>query len=400
MKGHILILADGRSPTALSWIKNIHSLGYRVSLVSTFPCDQPHEVEQFHILPIAFSRLSTGSKTSPTKTSDSKLKTLVRRLTPLLQNFRYILGPLSLLLYTHRYQKLVKRISPDIVHALRIPFEGMLGAYTPEGFPFLAAIWGNDLTLHADKSLLMRHFTRRCLSRANGLTADTHRDLRLARNWGLKQTAPTLTVPGSGGLDLAALDNVGEFDNRFGIPEAAAWVVNPRGLRPGSVHQEVFFEAIPKVLQVNRDICFICPGLKGHPQAQAWISQFNITERTYLLPKLSQQQLWALFKKSALYVSPSSHDGTPNTLLEAMACGCLPVVGDIESLREWITHEKNGILANPQDAKALANAILAAVNQVDLRQEARKINRDIIESRADVKVTLPKIDAFYKGFTS
>ena len=35
-------------------------------------------------------------------------------------------------------------------------------------------------------------------------------------------------------------------------------------------------------------------------------------------------------------VSPSTHDGTPNTLLEGMACGSFPIVGDLESLREWI----------------------------------------------------------------
>ena len=30
------------------------------------------------------------------------------------------------------------------------------------------------------------------------------------------------------------------------------------------------------------------------------------------------------------------HDGTPNTLLEGMACGCLPVAGDLDSIREWL----------------------------------------------------------------
>jgi glycosyltransferase involved in cell wall biosynthesis len=40
-----------------------------------------------------------------------------------------------------------------------------------------------------------------------------------------------------------------------------------------------------------------------------------------------------------------------------MACGCYPVVGDIESLREWITPGVNGSLIDPGDVKALRMAV-------------------------------------------
>lgn len=51
-----------------------------------------------------------------------------------------------------------------------------------------------------------------------------------------------------------------------------------------------------------------------------------------------------LFRLSSVAVSPSLHDGTPNTLLEAMDCGCIIVTGDIESVREWINDGENGSL--------------------------------------------------------
>jgi glycosyltransferase involved in cell wall biosynthesis len=68
-----------------------------------------------------------------------------------------------------------------------------------------------------------------------------------------------------------------------------------------------------------------------------------------------------LFRRAAVAVSPSTHDGTPNTLLEAMACGCFPVAGDLESLREWINPDVNGLLVDPGDPHALADAILTAL---------------------------------------
>ena len=396
MTPHILILADGRSPTAQSWIENIQALAFEVSLISTYPCDPLNGLKYFHILPIAYSRYSSKQASVNKKVSNGPLTTLIRRFTPLFQKMRHTLGPLSLLRYKETYQDLVLNYQPDLVHALRIPFEGMLGSYTPSIFPFIAATWGNDLTLHARGSWLMRRFTQRCLQRADGLTSDTHRDVRLAQTWGLDKGEPTLVIPGSGGVDLEKIRASRGFEaNGYGIPVKSDWVVNPRGLRPGSVHQEIFFAAMPQVLAQRPQTVFICPGLEGIPQAEAWLDEYSSRENTFLLPKLPQTELWGLFNQSQLFVSPSSHDGTPNTLLEAMACGCFPILGDIESLREWIEHGINGLLVNPRDPQELANAIIEALDQPDLRQNAADINLTVIKNRAAQRATQPMIKNFY-----
>jgi len=399
MPPHILIVADGRSPTAHSWIRNIQSLGLVVSLISTFPCEPPLGLKHFHVLPIAFSRYSK-EPSSQTQTSPRKRpKTWVKRFAPLLQFIRYRLGPLTLPLHVKTYQNWVKEIQPDLVHALRIPFEGMLASTTPKGVPCVMATWGNDLTLHARGSLLMRRFTRRCLQRADGLTSDTHRDTRLAHNWGLEHSVPTLVVPGSGGIDLEKFQSASIFNaDLYGIPKTGAWVVNPRGYRPGSVHQEVFFTAIPKVLSRCPETHFLCPNLAGNKEAEKWIEDFEIRASTHLLPQLAQPDLWSLFKESAVFVSPSSHDGTPNTFLESIASGCFPVVGDIESLREWITNGVNGFLVNPHDPDALADAIVNALQQPALQQSAAEHNQRVIKSRASLDATLPQIKSFYAQF--
>lgn len=388
----LLFIADGRSPTSLSWINYWLENKHEVHLVSSYPCEPLPGVKTFHVLPVAFSALAGRQTVGTRRRAFSSLR---RFLVPL----RNLLAPASLPPYQKQFRRLVESIQPEIVHGLRIPYEGMLGWSTPQGIPFLVSIWGNDITLHAHSSPWMAAWTRRVLRRADGLMADTSRDIILAGKWGLKPGAPTLVVPGAGGIQLGKIKSImGMTSLPEALPEAPL-VINPRGQRPGSVRQDIFFKAIPLVLKQAPSAYFICPALESDPQSERWVASLGIGQNTRLWPKLSQPQLWELMKKSNVYVSPSLHDGTPNSLLEAMACGCFPVVGDIESMQEWITDGLNGLLVDATDEKFLANAISRALNEPILRNQAVKINMTLLEERADYARNMQRVAELYQDLT-
>jgi glycosyltransferase involved in cell wall biosynthesis len=122
----------------------------------------------------------------------------------------------------------------------------------------------------------------------------------------------------------------------------------------------------------------------------------GIQTKVHLWPRLEQKQIWSLFRQSQVYVSPSIHDGTPNSFLEALACGCFPVVGDIDSFREWIIPGKNGSLVDANSNSELARAILDALQDPALLTSAKKENAHIIASRADYGHCMAMTAAFYK----
>ena len=399
---HILLVADGRSPITRRWIQTLLAIGCRVSLISTFPCPPIDQVDLAGVLPVAFSSLAGSQVDSASQashhTGKTKPKARLAALRPFLQYVRYFLGPLTLFFYASRFKRIVREVKPDLVHALRIPFEGMLASWLPQGIPLLVSTWGNDLTLHARGSALMGFITRRALKRANGLISDTLRDIRLAREWGLAPDTPVLEVPGNGGVDLQEIEAIRkqhrpELDF---LKKKAPLIINPRGFRPGSVHQEVFFQSIPRVLKELPDAQFVCTGMLGQKEALDWVDRLGIGNNVVLLPYLNQADLWNLFLRAGVYVSVSSHDGTPNTLLEAMACGCLPVCGDIESIREWIIPGENGFLVDPHDPQAVAQAILTACQDKALQLKAKKLNLEIIRTNAEVQVVRRKVEAFYE----
>jgi len=396
----ILLVADGRSPITRGWVEAILPLGFKVSLVSTYPCQPIEPVPLEAVLPVAFSSLGGSQVNTLSPAAGNRNKIHLANLRPIFHKLRYYLGPLTLPFFSSRFRNLISAIKPDLVHALRIPFEGMLAAGLPDGMPLLISTWGNDLTLHAHGSCLMKIQTRRVLTRADGFCSDTRRDIRLAREWGLKPDCPTLVTPGNGGLDLQ------EIKSRLKIPPQETdflsghhpIIINPRGFRPGSVHQDVFFQSIPAVVGEFPDAIFLCPSMQGQGEAMRQVMALGIEKNVRLLPYLSQAELWNLYRQAQVYVSLSSHDGTPNTLLEAMAFGCLPVCGDIESIREWITDGQNGLLVNPRDANAAGRAIRKACQDQALQEKAKKQNFEIIHARADVHINRQAMGTFYHTF--
>jgi glycosyltransferase involved in cell wall biosynthesis len=283
---------------------------------------------------------------------------------------------------------------------MRIPFEGILAAKAAHAAcPLLISVWGNDFTLCATHNPLIARQTREAMQRADALHCDCFRDLRLAtQTWGFQSEKPAAVLPGAGGIQTS-LFHANGFDadlrKQLRISQSSPVIINPRGFR-NYVRNDVFFEAIPEVLRTHTDAIFICTGMEGHPTAEKWISRLAIKDHVRLLPLFPRDRMADLFRLADITVSPSLHDGTPNSLLEAIACGCFPVAGDIESVREWITDEVNGLLCDPTSPQSLAQAILRAIDDVELRRRAREINGGLLAQRADYQKVMAQAEQFYQ----
>jgi len=77
---HILVVADGRSPTTRRWIQGLLALKQQVTLISTYPCAEVPGTEHTHILPVAFggfsgSQVGTGQPGTGGRTAARRLVT-------------------------------------------------------------------------------------------------------------------------------------------------------------------------------------------------------------------------------------------------------------------------------------------------------------------------------------
>ena len=407
----LCFVVDYRSAIARNWIAYFLGREHEVHVISTYPVSQePTGLASFDVVPVGFASVSSASVrryasvTGVGATGEGENAPGLARIAPALNAaarwmFPWVM-PADAWRRRSEARRLIERIKPDVVHAMRIPAEGMLAAYALEhsDLPLLVSVWGNDYTLYAKENPLIAAATRRTMQRVTALHTDCYRDRRLATSWGFDDAKPSVVLPGSGGVQLSLFlpkPAPREAYARWDVDPDRPVIFNPRNFRPNYVRNDVFFSASEAVLAQRPDVQIVCVGMAGNPIAEQWRASLKNPASVRLLPSVTRPQMAELFRIADLSVSPSIHDGTPNTLLEAMATGAYPVAGDIESIREWIQEGINGSLCDPSNTAALTAAMMHGVESPERRRLAAEHNRRQIEERADYAKVMPRAEAFY-----
>jgi glycosyltransferase involved in cell wall biosynthesis len=398
----LTFLADLRSPIAVQWIRHFVEQGHHVQAISSYPLSGD-------VLPGAETTSLPLVLPGPGRIGASGRRGLEQARGPWIgahvaqwatprrvSAVRTFFGPALVQAKRRRLQSLVDQHRPDLVHAMRIPFEGIAaGALT--GLPVIVSVWGNDFTLFAGRTQMMAKATRRALATAEVVHCDCHRDARMAREWGFAADRQIWVVPGNGGVDRSVFyPGPSDFRLRLGIPEQATIILNPRGIRE-YVRTDTFFSALSPVLRSFPEVHVVCLGMVGSRYAENMIADTRLNpRRVHLLATLDHRMMADAFRSSRVSVSLSEHDGTPNTLLETMACGALPVVGDVDSVREWIRDGVNGLVVSAQDPAVVAAALTRALTDDTLVQAAREENERLVRDRADYHANMLDIESRYE----
>lgn len=119
---------------------------------------------------------------------------------------------------------------------------------------------------------------------------------------------------------------------------------------------EYFIRAAAELQLQYPDVCFIIVGdgpLRG--QLEILSAELGLVGRLYFAGY--RQDVPAILARMQIFVQPSLSEGQGITVLEAMSAGCPVVASATGGLKELIHHGENGLLAEPGDAKQLAEAV-------------------------------------------
>jgi glycosyltransferase involved in cell wall biosynthesis len=287
-------------------------------------------------------------------------------------------------------RRLVREIQPGVLHAHQVASAGWLGAAT--GYhPFLVTSWGSDLLLGARRSMVQRQLARWVLARADYVTCVSSQLLEAARALGVAAERVELTP---WGVDTALFHPAAAPQDRPPV------VLSIRGLKP-IYNPLVIAQAIPAVLAQRPDVRFVIRTYSVDAELLAAVrdivAQGGAAGAVEYVGDLPDDHAIAdLYRQAVVVVSVPSSDGTPQSVLEAMACGAAPVVSDLPSLHDWVRHEQEGLVVPVGDAAALAAAILRLLDDDRLRQSVQAAAVRLVQERADSRLWMQRYEQVYQ----
>ena len=88
------------------------------------------------------------------------------------------------------------------------------------------------------------------------------------------------------------------------------------------------------------------------------------------------------------------------SLFDALACGCTVVASNTDPVRELVTHEQNGLLADFYDIDGLTDLSLGVLDNPEDHAHLGKAGCDLIQKKYSLEQMLPKMLDLYERVTS
>lgn len=271
---------------------------------------------------------------------------------------------------------LVKKIKPDIIHAHFISKFGFHAAFLGV-HPLVMSAWGDDILIIPHSSRFLRYFTKLSLKRADKIYA-VSKDIskKIVSNFDIP-VEKVAVVPFGVNTELF---RPGIFINR----ENNKIIVFSNRSFFKVYNIENLIQTIPKVVQKKKNIFFIIKGsgpLEDHLKKLA--DSLNLNDHITFLGWSKYEDMPEYLHNSDIYVSTAISDGTPVSVLEAMACGKACIVTDVGGVSEWIKNDINGLLIPPGQTDILTAKILDLAENSEKRKELGKEARKTITMKGD-----------------
>lgn len=283
-------------------------------------------------------------------------------------------------------RRLMRQVKPHAVLAYTIKpvIYGTLAAWlagVPHRFALITglgyAFTGEATGLRGVVKSVAQGLYKRALGRAHKVFFQNPDDQALFRQLKLlPSTVPSVVVNGSG-------VDVGSFEVQPLPPAPLRFLLIARLLGDKGVRE--YAQAARQVRARHPELRFSLVGwIDENPDAIAqseldgWIADGTVE----FLGRLSDVR--PAIAQCSVYVLPSYREGTPRTVLEAMAMGRAVITTDAPGCRETVVDGDNGFLVPVKSVDALAQAMERFITEPELAARMGARSRQIAEEKYDV----------------
>lgn len=125
-------------------------------------------------------------------------------------------------------------------------------------------------------------------------------------------------------------------------------------------------------------------------EIQTLVASLGMQDRVHLPGRQPHDQLWKWYSAADLFALFSSREGSPNVLMEALACGTPAIGTPVGGIAEVLSDERLGAVLRERNVSAAAEGIHAAFAAPRDRQQIRTLleGRDWHQTALAVKTVL------------
>lgn len=291
------------------------------------------------------------------------------------------LNPVSDFRYLASMLALQRRIRPAIVINYTIK-PNIWGSFAARllGIPVISMVTGVGYMMIEAAGLkrrLVQGFARRlyaaALSGNRAVIFQNDDDVADFVNAGIVASAKVRTVRGSG----VNLDHFAPVP----LPQAPVFLMISRLLVTKGVRE--YAAAAAAVRRQYPEARFLLVGgpdngPDGIPEGEA--AQWKDVEYLGVKPDVRPS-----IAEAAVYVLPSYREGTPRSVLEAMAMARPVITTDVPGCRETVRDGENGILVPARDAEALRDAMIRMIEDKEAREHMAQASLRMVRELFDVR---------------
>lgn len=208
-------------------------------------------------------------------------------------------------------------------------------------------------------------------------------------------------------------DDLAVFTSHKILPESKAVMINGSGVNidkfiPTALPENVSFLCISRLIR-DKGVCEYLDAAreihKRHPEIRCVLVGPFDTNPSAIKPEDlqpyiedgsieyvgEQKDVYPYLRDCTAYVLPSYHEGTPKTVLEAMASGRPTITTDAPGCRETVEDGVNGYLVPVKDVDAIVEAMEKIIANPVKTAEMAQTARRIAEEKYDVNKVNQKI---------
>jgi glycosyltransferase involved in cell wall biosynthesis len=158
-----------------------------------------------------------------------------------------------------------------------------------------------------------------------------------------------------------------------------------------SVHKgaKYLIGAIPRVLLRHPNVKLVLVGSGPlEPHLRELVRRLGVTEHVVFVGRTSHHEMPQLVAAADVLVLPSLNEGLPRVILEAMATGLPVVATSVGGVPELVIDGRTGLLVQPGDEEALADAVCRVLDNPDLAKAWGRAGREVAERQYEREANL------------